>query len=381
MHDKEARPHVLHVVWQLGYGGLESITREVVNGLPQFEHTILALEGLPLGRRGIVNDDVRLLDFAKGSGHVIWHVRRLYRLMRQLQPTVVQTYNLAGLEAMVAAWLAAVPRRLHCEHGYSDDDPYGHRRRYRLLRQIFSPFVQRFIAISPGLESDFLSSLDVPDDRIIRIQNGVDTNRFRPLAQRPALADWPFSDNAWCIGTVTRLAPVKNLPLLVRAFIRCLQDEPLRRQHWRLVIAGDGEDRASLVAMLDQAGIRDLCWLPGFRDDVPQLLANLNCFSLCSRHEGMPKAVLEAMACELPVITTAMANRSRLVIDGLTGTVLDAEGTIDSLATSMARYADDTACARVHGAAGRARVVHEFSLERTLRQYADAYAGSPSWTS
>src|SRR3569623_1089646 len=110
----------------------------------------------------------------------------------------------------------------------------------------------------------------------------------------------------------------------------------------------------------------------GARDDVAELMRTLDIFVLPSLAEGISNTILEAMSCALPVVATLVGGTSELVIDGTTGALVPAAAPHD-MAMALARYVDDVALRRRHGAAGRARVEREFSMDAMVARYVEVY--------
>jgi glycosyltransferase involved in cell wall biosynthesis len=165
---------------------------------------------------------------------------------------------------------------------------------------------------------------------------------------------------------------VKAQTLLARAFVRALELEPSLRDRLRLVMVGEGPLRAECQALLDAAGVASLAWLPGERDDVPDVMRGLDCFVLPSLAEGISNTILEAMACGLPVLATAVGGNVELVDDGVTGALV-AGADVDALAAGLVAMASDPARAAAMGLAGRARVEQHFSLRSMVGAYHGLY--------
>ena len=261
----------------------------------------------------------------KRPGHLVRDYPRLLRVFKTLRPAIVHTRNLAALEAVVPAWAAGVPVRIHGEHGWDMQDPEGRRRRYRLVRRLYRPFVNHYIALSQHLAEYLQQQVGVPDEAISQIYNGVDTARFHPARRRPRLPDCPFhAPDHWLIGSVGRLEAIKDPLNLARAFIRALKLHPAAAQHLRLIVVGDGALRPQVEALLVDAGVRELAWFAGERADVPQLMRGLDCFVLPSRAEGVSNTILEAMATRLPIVATRVGGNAELIESGMTGTLVPA---------------------------------------------------------
>ena len=201
------QPLLAHVVFRFGVGGLENGIVNLVNHLSRerWRHAIVSLTDVSREfTERIDRSDVQYVALDKRPGHLVRDYPRLLRLFKSLRPAVVHTRNLAALEAVVPAWAAGVPVRIHGEHGWDIQDPEGRRRRYRLVRRLYRPFVNRYIALSHHLADYLEHQVQVPERAIAQIYNGVDTERFHPAAGgRESIAGCPFQDgNQWVIGTV-----------------------------------------------------------------------------------------------------------------------------------------------------------------------------------
>jgi glycosyltransferase involved in cell wall biosynthesis len=147
---------------------------------------------------------------------------------------------------------------------------------------------------------------------------------------------------------------------------------PALRPCLRLVMVGDGPLRNEAAAILDQAGMAELAWLPGERNDVPDVLRGLDCFVLPSLAEGISNTILEAMASGLPVVATRVGGNGELVTEGCTGQLVPAADA-DAMARAIIGYATDPDRARAAGRAGRADMERRFSLEAMIGAYQGLY--------
>lgn len=371
-------PLVVHVVDSLGVGGMENGLVNIVNATPpeRFRHAIVCLrEAGPMADRlrpGVA--EVHVLGKKAGKDPAAY--ARLWRLLRTLRPQVVHTRNLPAADMVVPAFLAAVPVVVHGEHGRDAIEETGANRRYNLLRRLVEPAVDHYIALSGEIEDWLTERVGLPAAKVGRIINGVDTRRFRPAdPARAPLAGAPegfAGPDQVVFGTVGRMAGVKDQTTLARAFVDLLDRVPDGRARLRLVLVGDGPLRAECADILAAAGASDLAWLPGRRDDVPALLQGLDVFVLPSRTEGICNTILEAMATGLPVVATQVGGNPELVEDGRTGALVPRLAPA-AMAGAMAPYAVDTCLRRSHGAAGRARAITDFALERMVERYLATY--------
>ncbi|MBM4195939.1 MAG: TIGR03088 family PEP-CTERM/XrtA system glycosyltransferase [Gammaproteobacteria bacterium] len=370
-------PLVLHVIHHLMTGGLENGLVNLLNRMPadRFRHAIACVEDHDAFRERISRPGVALYALHRSQVGV-WGLRRaLYRLCRELQPAIVHSRGLSGLDALVPAALAGVPLRVHGEHGWDTLDLAGTRLKPALLRRLHSPFVTRYVAVSQEIALYLQRRVGVPAKRIETICNGVDTDQFTPSAARSAgvLPEGFAAPGTVVIGTLGRLQPVKDQATLVRAFARLREREPALAARARLALVGTGPQAADMQALVHSLGLTELAWLPGARQDIPQVLRSFDVFVLPSLAEGISNTILEAMATGLPVIATAVGGNVELVEEGVSGRFM-APGDIDGLASLLAGYIADDTLRHRHGQAARQAASARFGLDNMVNRYQSLYA-------
>ncbi len=369
----DKRPLIAHVIYRLDIGGLENGLVNLINHLPEdrYRHVILCLKGYSEFRNRIHRKDVEVIDLKKQEGKDPQLYLRLWRQFQKLKPGIVHTRNLSTLPAMVPAFLAGVPIRIHGEHGRDMGDLDGSNIKNRLLRRLFKPFVSHFIALSKDLESYLIHAIGVPKQKISQIYNGVDTKRFYPgrVENNPI----PFNvPGLVVIGTVGRMQAVKDQLTLTRAFIQLLEQAPQWRQCARLVMIGDGPLRNQSLALLEFAGFADYAWLPGARNDVAQIMRHMNIFVLPSLAEGISNTILEAMASGLPVIATRVGGNAELVDDQNTGALVSSNDP-EMMAQKILDYLDQPALTKMHGLHAREKTEACYSIGTMVQNYARIY--------
>ena len=378
MNTAPRRLCIVHVVYSFSVGGLENVIVQLINRLPadRFEHVVLSLTTIGDFKNRIAQQGVRFIELHKPPGHAVALYPKIYQLLRVIKPDVVHSCNLAALEIVPLCWLARVPLRIHAEHGWDTHDPQGKSPRYQRLRRAYKPFVSHYVAVSKDLDDYLERAIGVPQFRRSLITNGVDTQAFLPAQGAPsAVPGCPFvlGEN-WLLGTVGRLQSVKNQPLLVRAFVRLLQDHPEAAIRMRLVVVGEGPLRAEIETLLADANVSHLAWLAGARDDVADVLRMLNCFVLPSQAEGTSCTLQEAMACGLPVVATAVGGTPDLLKHGESGFLVDSDDEAAMANAIWALYTDKAKTLRLAQTA-RDWALQNFGLDAMVHSYESLFSG------
>ena len=368
-------PLVLHVIHHLVIGGMENGLVNLINRTPDagYRHAIACVEDYSDFRKRLTRTDVEVVPLHR-SRIGVWRLRKaLFDLCRRLQPAIVHTRGLSGLDALLPARLAGVRSCVHGEHGWDVQDLDGKRLKPLILRRLHAPLVSRYVAVSRHLEDYLVSRVGIARSRITRICNGVDTARFTPDGPRAADLPWSVEESSkpFVFGTVGRVNRVKNQGALLEAFARLVAQHSDTRERLRLMIVGNGALLEELRARVAQLGLTDLVWLPGARDDIPCLMRAIDVFVLPSLNEGISNTVLEAMATGLPVIAARVGGNPELV-EGGTGLLYD-PGEPRGLLNAMLSYHDNPGAARSDGAAGRTRVNGHYSLDSMVSGYLRLY--------
>jgi sugar transferase (PEP-CTERM/EpsH1 system associated) len=369
-------PLVVHLIYRLDIGGLETLLVDTINRMPAhaYRHAVVCLTDYTDFAQRITRPGVELYALHKPPGLGLSAHARLFKLLRRLRPAVLHTYNLGTIEYHATAMLAGVPVRVHAEHGRDAGDPQGLNRKHNLLRRALVPVIDRYIPVSRDLDRWLQEVVGIPAAKRRLIDNGVDTERFRP-APVPGDAQEPWQhDDAFVIGTVGRLQDVKHHAGLIEAFALLRKMVPEQQHRLRLVLVGDGPLRARLEQQIRDAGLQDCVFLAGARSDVAPAMRSLSLFALSSIAEGTPVTMLEAMASGLPVVSTAVGGIPDLVVDGATGSLVPARDP-QAMAEALAAYVRAPALARAHGAAGRERIERHYSVSAMLGAYVDLYDG------
>jgi len=295
-------------------------------------------------------------------------------VLKRLKPHIVHTRNLAGLEYLLLAACAGVSGRVHGEHGRDIYDLHGTNWKYVWLRRFVHHFISCYTVVSQDLASWLSHVVSAKPSSMYQIYNGVDTEKFSPArAGRVPIGPPGFSKpESMVIGTVGRMLPVKDQLTLVRSFVELITRASVLRERLRLVVIGEGPLREQALGILREANLESIVWLPGERQDIPELMRGMDIFVLPSIAEGISNTILEAMATGLPVVATDVGGNRELIEEGITGKLVPPQNP-GAMADAIASYVVSPSLRLENGQAGRKRVERCFSMEAMVEGYLKVY--------
>lgn len=384
---------VLQAVRNLDIGGAQQVVVTLANYLANEGHVPIVCTF----RDGPLRTDleelgipVHVVPERRGSVlAVIRFVREMLRIRRTLtrivadhEVDVIQTHLLRSLDFL----LAGLGRRggrpvvywtfhnenftLRREHMTRHAWLLGPKRFvYRWLYRLGSRRVSGLIAVSDEVRRSMLADIGPVDPKIVVIPNGVDVARYEGIVDVAAVrGEFGFRHDDFVAVMVGTFKRQKGHVHLVDAA------SVLRDTHpgVRYLLVGDGELRAGIQEQVRRLGLDDIVRFAGSRRDVPALLTASDCFVLPSLWEGLPVALLEAMASGLPCVATDVSGTQQVVVPRVTGRLVP-PGDAAALAAGLGAMADDPGRAAAMGAAGKRRVEAEFSAHKQAEDHLERF--------
>ncbi len=363
------RIRILFIVNGFAIGGgelklLELVEQIQLNYSDRFEVFICSV-----GQGGPMEDRFRALAptwiFEKKNAYDLSQIWKVIRLIRDRRIDLVQTTLFyADVIGALAARIAGVRHVVSWE---AITQPYAkkHLLAYRLAAKWFS----RSVAVSHTIQQQVTDMRRVDPRKAMTIHYGVDTDLFKQNTNRAAVRkSLSLCPDTQILGTVARFTEQKGHCYLLDAAPDIVRSHP----NVRFVFAGDGPLRTSIEAQADRLGVKSHCCFLGFRSDVTDLLNAFDVFVLPSLYEGLPNVVLEAMACGLPVVATAVDGTPEAVRHGVTGFLVPPKDP-GALANALIRLLEDENIVRLMGRNGRLRAEEVFSLDGQVRQFIHLY--------
>lgn len=371
---------VLAAVDGLWVGGTERSLVEMLPGLEDhgIEVSVACFRRRVEGVEGEVPPE--RLHFLSGGGFA-GQVRALRSLLAELRPAVLHTAlfhaNLVGRFAAAGRPVAVLNSLVNTPYEPERrGDPRIRAWRLRVVQGVDAVtgrlLTDRFHAVSEAAKAAAVRSLGLPADRITVVRRGRDRRRLgAPSAERKrrcrARLDLP--DEAPVLVNVGRQEYQKGHALLLRAADR------LRRSHpgLRVLIAGrEGSATPELERLMDELDLARTVRFLGHREDVPEILAAADAFVFPSLFEGLPGAVIEAMALGLPVVASAIAPLREVIEPGENGLLVPA-GSVESLADAVGPLLEDPARREALGRRGRELYEERWTLETSVPRMAELY--------
>ncbi|MBN2104190.1 glycosyltransferase [bacterium] len=364
------RIRVLFVVNGFSIGGGELKLLELVKEIKEkysghFHCTVcsVGIDG-PLRSR-FESLGVRTEVFLKSYPYDISQVLKLVRLIREEKTDIVQTTLFyADVIGTYASMLAGVNHVISWE---AVTQPYQlkHLLAYRLASKWFTVSV----AVSHAIQRQVMTERHVSAHKTCTIHYGVDIKRFYPGKDSSYLyRELKLSKRDVLIGTVARLTEQKGHRYLIEAIPGILHAHP----DAHFIFIGDGPLRDELSRQAESLGVRKSIHFLGFRKDIPRLLLNLDLFILPSLYEGLPNAVLEAMACGLPVVATSVDGTPEAIVHQETGLLIPPRQS-QALIGAVISLLNDRHRMNKMGKAGRKRIETCFSVDNQVSKFIQLY--------
>ncbi len=371
---------ICHIITRLIVGGAQENTLLTCEGLCQRGHDVTLLAGPETGPEGSLWDRARAGGYRLEAVEPLvrtvspwrdWRCRReLRRRLTALRPDVVHTHSSkAGVLGRLAARDAHVGLIVHTIHGMSFNRTQRRPVRwlFRRLERHCGRFTDGFICVADAMTAQAVAAGIAPAGKFTTIYSGLEIERFDPTrCDRRAVRDgWGFGEDAIVVGTVARLFAGKGYEYLIPAMKAAVRQEPRLRFVW----VGDGPHRRQYVGELSAGGLLDRVVVTGLVRPalVPQLLGGMDLVVHASAWEGLPRAAVEALLMEIPVISFDNDGAPEVVASGQTGELVPF-GDIEGLAQAIVRLARDEGARQRHGRQGRRACLGRFCHRRMVDQ-------------
>ncbi len=367
--------NILHLVHSYGVGGAEKVVHYLCKHTPKnYRHTVCSFlkpEGLQSSWYKETPGEIVFLE--KKPGNDIGAVLRLSKIIKERDIHIVHAQGWATyVEGFLATRMATgVSRKfIYAFHGKTMDDVInGIPFRRRVMQRIISRFDDAIVAPSEHMANDYASEMQIPRSLIRVIYNGIDLKCYS--GNRGSVRkNMGIKDNAFVVGYVGRLDPVKNLDVLLKAFKRSLEISPLSENSdmATLLVVGDGPELLRLKDFSKRLDIDNKIIFTGMRPDVGSCLSAMDVFVQPSFYEGHSNTILEAMASGLPVISTLVGGTPEIITHGETGFLFQPSD-MEKIAVTIGLLYQNPDIRMKTAENGRLKVRAMFSVENMVKKY------------
>lgn len=316
----EHRLNVLHIFSTLPVGGAEMLMLNIVKNIDRgvFDITICCL-----GEKGVIGEQIEVLGVEvislkckKIGGFNLSLILRLRDFIKERGFDIVHTHMYhANLYGRIAAWVVDVPVIFSSVHNI-----YRKRKLHRMLiNYLLSKITDRIFVATPAVFEDVRRYDRVSAEKIEVLPYGIDTDSFTKKYDRNIIREnLGLSPEDYVIGNVARLEEAKGQRYLIEA-IRILQDRGIKT---KCLIIGSGSLEKELKELTINNKLDDTVIFPGTRQDLPEIFSVMDVFVFPSLWEGLPLALLSAMAAGVPVIATHAGGIKDVLVDNRNGIVV-----------------------------------------------------------
>lgn len=371
-----AAPHILHVFPSFEPGGSQVRTTALMAAFgPEFRHSVLSMNGTLTAREMLPTGFELGIVEPPPAGGFFGTLRALGQRFQELAPDLLCTYNWGAIESVLAAGSLAKPPVIHHEDGFGPDEAHGLKRRRTWTRRYALKRATAVIVPSHNLGRIARKKWRVPEAQLHVVPNGVELEAFDAARNRaPASAlreELGIPAAAFVVGSVGHLRAEKNYPRLVEALAEASELAP--EQDWRLLLVGDGAERAAIEVRARALGVSERLHFAGHRENCAPALGAMDVFCLSSDTEQMPISLVEAMAAERPAVCTAVGDVALMLPAGSEELVVPLAEGARGLAVRLVALASDSERRTSLGRAGRTKAHAAFGFDTMRATYRDLY--------
>lgn len=357
------------MIWALEVGGAERFFIKLLKNLPQSQFDIKVV---CLSRKGVWANEVEscgipIVSMDKKTGIDFFILFRLITLIRHEKPDIVNLYLwTAYLWGGLASRIVGVKHVIVTEQNLDVWKRWYH----KLIDKFLMRWMDRVICVSDQVADFYQKQIGVPGEKIHMIPNAIDLSLFSPHVKPTGFRnDLRLKEDCFLFVCAARLHPQKAHHVLIEA-VGILKRREFENFH--LIIVGEGELRAHYEADVKKRKLENSISFLGLRQDIPEILIQSDCFVLSSDYEGLPLAILEAMAAGKPVVATEVGGNAQVVKTGQNGILVPSRHP-ELLADAMQKLLINRNLAQEMGRNGKTFIEENFAIDKIAKQTIDLF--------
>lgn len=358
---------VLHVTDNLNFGGSEKLMTDIAIGLNslKYKSCVCSLVMGGVLQNHLEENKILTIIMNKKKGFDVSIIYRLYFLYKKMKPTIVHTYRpSANFWGRIPAIFARVPIIIATEHNYEKSNIS-----IAAINYLLSLFTHKIIAVSQEIATQLIKVYHINENKVQIIDEGIDFTEYHP---RPKNYEYrkllSINNNAIIIGLAGRLMEQKGHKTFLHAFQKVLNEFP----NVYAVIAGEGPLAGELQGLAEKLKINNNLSFVGFRKDLSEFLSQLDLFVMPSLWEGMPIALINAAACEIPIIATSVGGIPEFIKDNINGHLVTS-GDPEALSQKIILALKQLNKAREMAKVARQDALNRYSIRRMIHNHEELY--------
>ncbi len=366
--DNKGKIRVLHLLLSLETGGMERFVYEHCLGMDkeQFDVSVCCIDRLGGFYDRLIEQGIHVDLIQKNQQKFDWFFSlKLSKYLREKKIDILHIHTGAFFHGSVAGFLARTKGVIYTEHGRHYKEPW----QLYILDQISSRCVDQIITVSEALERHLINKMRLPSSKIKTIINGVNSEVFAPREKPQCLLDeFSIDRDIKIIGTVGRLAEIKDQETLIRAFLFIKE----QYENSKLFIIGEGPCEQQLKELVDKYKLKNDVIFTGNRGDIQKFLSLFDIFVLSSLMEGTSISLLEAMSSGLPCVVTNVGGNVLLISNDVNGYTVP-PGDEMLLSINILKLIENSSLRQSFSLKSRKIIEENFSFNQVLQVYADLY--------
>lgn len=366
---KDSRIKILHVTFNMGIGGTEQVIRQIIENSDseKFAHEILCIDGEvgSLGR-ALAEKGIYVECTQRQAGTDFKLMRFMRRLIKQRKINVMHCHQYTPYFYGVLSALLTGARVIFTEHGRFYPDRHNFKRKF--INPLLVIATDKITAISRSTADALAEYEYMPRDKIQVIYNGIKEIEVNAGAHDELLRDLKLSTDYRYVGTVSRLEPIKNQTMMIKAFFEVRK----KISGVRMILIGDGAKMQELKELAGKLGMQEEVIFTGFIDNPQKYIKLFDVFLLSSFSEGTSMTILEAMSLGRPCVVTDVGGNPEIVINKKTGSVVPSDD-LSQFSEKIIELLVDNKLREALGKAGREKYMEEYTVSHMIDSYQTLY--------
>ncbi|HRY37010.1 MAG TPA: glycosyltransferase [Candidatus Magasanikbacteria bacterium] len=307
------KPKILHLITGLDLGGAEQMMVETLPKIKNFTHIVCSLTSKGSLGEKLEKEGIKVFCLNSGKYFSLSSVVLFRKIIKSEKPDLLATRLIhADFYGRIFGRLFGIKNIVCSLESVLDQPKYG---KIFFLERITGFLVKKYSAVSQAVKNTYVLKASIDPKKITVIPNGIDLTKFQTNISKTETKNIYGWSDKFIIGYAAKMRPERNHKTLLSAFADFNKKIPGSL----LILAGDGPEKENLITQAKNLNIYDSVKFLGNRSDVPQLLRAFDLFVSPSSYEGMSVAILEAMACGLPIIASDIEPNREIIENNKSG--------------------------------------------------------------